>query len=570
MPVRKWTYEKIKEESLKYTTRNDFRLGSSGAHSAARKMGIMSEVTEHMGKSKCERQYTKEEILKSARKYKNQRDWKDNEVSIFRCAQGYKKPNKSKEEMEFWFECISHMEYIFKPNGYWTYERCKEVSKKFKTLKELREDTQHHEVYQRIYKNGWTELLSHMEHSKKPDGYWTYENCRKTALKYDDRGELSKNEGACYSTITKNNWYELISHIPKKSSSFKRYIYAFEFPDNHVYVGLTHNLNKRKFNHLNDYRGTSPVFKHIKETGLDYEFKVVFDEPFHKDVASEMEGKVLDDYISRGWVPLNKAKPGALGGSRKIWTYEKIKEVLKGIETITEAKNKLPNHVFPIIRENGWVGDFIKPLIDDSGRIMWTVELALEKVKEYSVRKELQRDFPGLHKFLFKNGLIDLIPKTKPRKKHLLKDKYTKEEVYEYCLKFPNAEDIKNTNREYYTCAKKNGWWDDIVQLVKKKRGIKSKYSYEDCLTTTLSYKHKSDFQEENSGMFKVILKNGWWEEMSKHMVPKPRDRYSMEEILEICKGFKTRSSLCDSKPGVYKYIKRHNLIDELFPINIK
>jgi hypothetical protein len=570
MPTRKWTYEKIKEESLKYTTRNDFRLGSPGAYIAARNIGIMSEVVMHMGKSKCERQYTKEEILQSARKYKNQRDWKNNEISIFRCAAGYNKTNKSKEERDFWLECISHMEYVFKPNGYWTYERCKDASKKFKTLREFHDNPEFNVAYQRIYRNGWTELFEHLELSKKPKGHWTYESCREIALSYEYSSDFVNECGGAYNAIKKNNWGELISHLKHKSSNYYRYIYSFEFPDNHVYVGLTHNLNKRKSDHLNNVRGTSPVFKHIKKTGLDYEFKVVFEEPFHKDIAGKMEGKVLHDYISRGWIPLNKAKPGALGGDRRIWTYEKIKEELVGIKTITDARNKLPNHVFPIIRENGWVDDFIKPLIDDSGRTNWTVELALERMKGYSVRSELQSDLPGLYKFLVKSDLIKLIPISKPVRKFLLKDKYTKEEVYEKCLEFSNCEDLKKWNREYYTCARKNGWWEDIVQLVKKKRGIKSKYSYEDCLTMTLRYKHKSDFQEKNSGMFKVILKNGWWGEMSKHMVPKPMDRYKLEEVIEICKGYTKRGELQKEKSGVYKYIKRHNLIDELIPFNRK
>jgi hypothetical protein len=83
-----------------------------------------------------------------------------------------------------------------------------------------------------------------------------------------------------------------------------------------------------------------------------------------------------------------------------------------------------------------------------------------------------------------------------------------------------------------------------------------------------LKYKHISDFEKGHSGMVKIIKKNNWWEEMTKHMVPKPRDKYKLEEIIELCKGYTVRSKLQKEKSGVYKYIKRHNLIDKLIPLN--
>jgi len=562
-----YTIEEIHQEALKYERRVDFQKKSNAEYLYARRRGILDEVCQHMGKPKNIKQYTKEEILESAKKYNNQRDWHNNEVSIYRCAAGYNKKKTSEGDKQFWKSCIEHMEFIFKPNGHWTYERCKEEALKYDNYKDFRENSH---AYNVIKKNDWwDELCGHITSNRKRNGYWTYETCKETALKYTDRGELSKNEGACYGIIKENGWDELLSHIEYKTTLFQRYIYAFEFPDNHVYIGLTHNLNKRKSDHLTSNKSISPVRKHMEETGLDFVFKSVFENPFPKEIAGEMEGIVLNDYVSKGWIPLNRTKTGGLGGSQVIWTYDKIKSDLVGVETISGARKKLSYAVFGIIKKFGW-GDLLSSLIDDSGRVNWTIETATEELKKYSRRTDIQANQNGLYKFARKNDLLRLVPKSKPLPKNPLKDKYTKGEVYEMCLSYGTSEEIKQNNREYYTCAKNNGWWDDIIKQLKDKRGIKSKYSYEDCLNIALKYNTKDDLTKDWSGVVKTIKKNGWWEEMTKHMKRKTNETYTMEQVIEICKGYRNRSSLEKEKSGVFKYVQRHNLMDELFPIKNK
>jgi hypothetical protein len=380
--------------------------------------------------------------------------------------------------------------------------------------------------------------------------------CKETALKYNDRQVLNDNEGSCYRIITANGWNELLSHIEYKTTLFQRYIYAFEFPDNHVYVGLTYNLNKRKSDHLTSNKSISPVRKHMTDTGLDFTFKNVFGEPFPKEIAGEMESKALNDYINSGWIPLNRTKTGSLGGSQVIWTYDKIKSELVGIETLSEAKKKLPTWVFSTIKKFGW-DDLLSKLLVDV-RVLWTIETATEELKKYSRRTDIQGNQNGLYKFARKNNLLHLVPRGKPVRKNPLKDKFTKEEVYEKCLTYVTGEEIKQNDREYYTCAKNNGWWDDIIKQLKDKRGIKSKYSYEDCLNIALKYNTKDELTKAWSGVVKTIKKNGWWDEMTKHMKRKIVETYSNRSLLE------------KEKPGVFKYVQRHNLMDELFPMKNK
>lgn len=89
--VKTWTYDMCKEESLKYTSRNEFMKNCSGAYAVARK-----------------------------------NKWLDDFV---------------------WLVPQIH------PAGYWTYDRCAEESKKYKTIAEWRKKNQM--SYKIATKNGW-------------------------------------------------------------------------------------------------------------------------------------------------------------------------------------------------------------------------------------------------------------------------------------------------------------------------------------------------------------------------------------------------------------------------------
>ena len=175
---KKWIKETCKEESLKYTIKKDFRTKSSGAYRVAYKQGWLDEICEHMEKS------TK------------------------------------------------------KPNGYWTKDRCEEEILKYKTKTELFKNNQ--TIHQVIKKNGWYELYDNLIITNKPNGYWTKDRCKEESLKYKTKTEFKKNSGSAYNSMHRNGWKEDL--FPKK----KWYVYLVESSgDNILYCGMTNNLDKR-------------------------------------------------------------------------------------------------------------------------------------------------------------------------------------------------------------------------------------------------------------------------------------------------------------------------------------
>ena len=134
---------------------------------------------------------------------------------------------------------------IRKQNGYWTKERCKNEALKYKYRSEFYKNQS--AAYLKSLHNGWLdEICLHMIEIRKPHNYWTKERCKEEALKYKYKSEFQKKSATAYILCRRNNWLdEFCSHMELLGDLYNRCIYAYEFSDKCVYIGLTFNLKKR-------------------------------------------------------------------------------------------------------------------------------------------------------------------------------------------------------------------------------------------------------------------------------------------------------------------------------------
>lgn len=96
-------------------------------------------------------------------------------------------------------------------------------------------------------------------------------------------------------------------------------IYAYEFQDKSVYVGLTCFPGKRHESHTL----LGPVFEYSKETGATPELVVKHTEVETPNRARELEAQVMEEYSQAGFRLLNSAQAGSLGSAIR-WTHAKI------------------------------------------------------------------------------------------------------------------------------------------------------------------------------------------------------------------------------------------------------
>lgn len=151
----KWTFEKCKEEALKFKTRNEFSKKSNSAYNSARRYGWIDKICLHMEKNK-----------KFAK-------------------------------------------------GYWTFERCKTEALKYSSRNEFYKKSGG--AYGASLRNKWLDkICSHMNYREKvPNGYWTKEKCKEESLRYTNKTEFNINSGA-YRVALKNKWLnEICGHMKK-------------------------------------------------------------------------------------------------------------------------------------------------------------------------------------------------------------------------------------------------------------------------------------------------------------------------------------------------------------------
>lgn len=115
-------------------------------------------------------------------------------------------------------EIYSKFENIVKSKNYWTKERCQQESLKYKSKTEFRKLSI--SAYNISVRNKWiNEICYHMKTDKIQKGFWTKEKCKEVSLNYKSITKFRiENEGA-YKACSKNNWLEEI----KRDLLYRKY-----------------------------------------------------------------------------------------------------------------------------------------------------------------------------------------------------------------------------------------------------------------------------------------------------------------------------------------------------------
>ena len=287
--------------------------------------------------------------------------------------------------------------------GYWTKEKCFQEALKYETRTAFKLGSPG--AHTAAYNHGWLdELCSHMRICIT---HYTKEECAKEALKYETKTEFMENSPIYYShAIRKGFINEICGHMKKMGNPEKRAIYAFEFHDMHVYIGLTSSIDRRKEEHLNDK--DSAVYKHIKSTHCKYNFKVLTNY-LSKEKAALIEDETIIDYSRKGWILLNKKRGGDLGNTTHKYTKRQCREIalLYNDKTVFRENN---TYFYNYISKRGWIEELCAHMVQHKMKNgYWTKERCAEEASKYKKRKDFQENCPSAHSSAFKNGWLDEI-----------------------------------------------------------------------------------------------------------------------------------------------------------------
>lgn len=292
-----------------------------------------------------------------------------------------------------------------KPIGYWdNIENCKKEALKYKTRSEFSSNC-------RI---AYNKTLQHnlLDELYPKEIKYTKELCKEEASKYQFKRDFRKNSYLIYVASIRNKWFEEItSHMKNIGNRYHKLVYVYEFSDNHVYVGITYDEQKRYNEHIIDTR--SSVSKHRTLSGLIPNYFLISDYITNED-AQELEHTTKLNYINKGWIILNIAKTG------------------RGI---------------------GSVG---------GNNLKWTFEACKEKALEYDVYNDFIHYSKGAYNSAKTNKWLDIICSHMKKQTKLSKNYWTYEKCHEEAMKYKSRSEYSTNNISSYRVSSKNNWLNDF------------------------------------------------------------------------------------------------------------
>lgn len=288
----------------------------------------------------------------------------------------------------------------------WTYEKCKADALKYKTRRDFAINSGSAYNYAR-QNNIINKVTEHMSWGRKPSGYWTYERCGIEALKYETRNEYRLKSGGSYMCAIKNKWIDDICiHMKIVGNRRKRLIYSYEFSDNHVYVGLTYDINQRQTVRNNDENDS--VTQHIKKTKLIPQ-RIQLTKYVDVIIASKLEGLFLEKYVNDGWHILNKRKTGNIGGNYCRWDKKACINVAQKCKTKKEFYSKYRCAYDSALR-NGWISEIYETFNStQQKRNYYTFDFCESEALKYRTKKEFKNKNRGAYEASLRNGWISEI-----------------------------------------------------------------------------------------------------------------------------------------------------------------
>lgn len=249
--------------------------------------------------------------------------------------------------------------------------------------------------------------------TRKSYGHWQIkENCKLEALKYQTRSTFAKNSERAYNVSREKGWLdEICRHMIVVGNYYNKCIYACEFPNNFVYVGLTYNFEERKSAHLNvNGKKLSSVTKFIIETNLVPNI-IRLTEYISTIEAIRLEEFYLKKYIQEGWYVLNQAKTGSIGGRPIIWDFNNCKNEALKYETRNEFRVK-SSGAYDAAHKHGWLNDItIHMLQYRKYEGFWTKVNCQKEALKYNKRTIFARKSAGAYDAAHRNNWLNDICK---------------------------------------------------------------------------------------------------------------------------------------------------------------
>jgi hypothetical protein len=134
--------------------------------------------------------------------------------------------------------------------------------------------------------------------------------------------------------------------------------------------------------------------------------------------------------------------------------------------------------------------------------------------------------------------------------------------TYDACkkegLKYEYRSDFKKYSRSAYRISIKNGWLDDINKHMKSKY---QKFTFEKCMEIALTYNNKKDLRNNHNTVYYIGCRNKWINTMCQHMIirKKPNNYWTKEMCISEAIMYNTRKEFRKNSYSAYVTMIKNN-----------
>lgn len=492
------TEEELAEIASRYTTIKEFKKNECNIYDQIRSRGLLDKLCGNMKRERPE-PLSDDDLAAVAKRYNN--------LTLFRKEQ--KRIYAALQRRGLIEEYCGHME---RKRTDWTDKELKALALKYKTKKDFRRN--HGGAYLAASKRGILEdICRHMKRHSASNDYYTKENCRAIAINYKTRAEFQSGNRRVYSAAKRNGWLDdICGHMLPAGAGRKRKVYVYTFDDGYAYVGLTDDTDRRKREHLSNFKENkkSPVFKHLQATGSKLTYKELTDW-LDLDVVGKVEDDYIRQYTADGWKMLNRRGGGSLGGRGGLYAPDRMRKVIAGYEYAEDFKEKNQG-LYDYLCENHLYSKYCAGLKHRrKGPNYWTMEKSVAVIPECETRTVFQKRYYQAYKLIKEAGLLD---------------KY-----------FPP------------------------VEMPKRKWDINSSAKVASLCRTRM------ELHKKYPGAYNALRKAGLLDKLMP--LHKFWEKYNDEEKIKIIARCKTKRELHDNFRQVYEWLRLAGRLDEFYPKRI-
>lgn len=195
---KKWSYDELKEEALKYSVKKEFRLEKSNIYEAICRRGLLKELCSHMEQGRKEK-WTIDTVRAEASKYRSKEEFKEKNQSAYRKALK-----------------LNIMDSIVSENNYVKSVKVIPLTKEDLLIKVLKLNNKGEfysgskYVYYAKKLNIFHDIVNYLPRKQK----WTYSDLKAEALKYHTKRDFYTKSKSAYTRIHAQGLQgDLCSHL---------------------------------------------------------------------------------------------------------------------------------------------------------------------------------------------------------------------------------------------------------------------------------------------------------------------------------------------------------------------